>query len=312
MHVDVERSGLSAERPRAHNCAVLNRREFLAAAGALAASAMCRAPAAGMGLPAPMPAQAGRERLERIGIQLYAVRDEMRRDPEDTLRRLAAIGYREVEFAGYHGLDPVRMRAVLGRHGLTAPSTHIAYDLIASGWERALDDAVARGHRFVIIPWLPPDARRSAAAWRALAEQFNRAGDAARARGLRFAYHNHDFELERVEGVVPLDLLLEQTDPALVSFQLDVYWVVKGGGRPLDYLERFPRRFSTLHIKDSAGPPGHRQVDVGAGVIDFAAVLRRDADHGRAVQHVFIEHDQPADAMAFARASFDYLSRLEY
>lgn len=236
----------------------------------------------------------------------------MQRDPEGTLRRLAEIGYREVEYAGYHGRTPAETRAMLQRHGLTAPSAHVAYDQIAAGWDRALDDALARGHRIVTIPWLPADVRRSTAAWRSVADTFNRAGDAARTRGLGFAYHNHDFEFVPVEGARPFDLLLEHTDPALVAFQMDVYWVVKGGGDPIEYLRAHPSRFTMLHIKDSGGPPAHPQVDVGAGTIDFAAILRRDAEQRGAIRHVFVEHDQPADAMAFARASFNYLRNLEY
>lgn len=292
---------------------MLNRREFLAAAGALAAGTVCRAPSAETQSVAGGSSAARRsERLERIGIQLYAVRREMQRDDDGTLRRLSEIGYREVEFAGYNGRTPQQTRAMLERHRLTAPSTHIAYDAITTGWDRALDDALARGHRIVTIPWLPADARKSAATWREVAARFNRAGEAARARGLGFAYHNHDFELTRVEGIVPFDLLLAETDPALVSFQMDVFWLVKGGGDPLAYLRAHPARFSMLHIKDSSGPPDHRQVDVGAGTIDFAAILRLDASQRRAIRHVFVEHDQPADAMAFAKTSFDHLSAMEY
>lgn len=291
---------------------MLNRRKFLAAAGAIVAGTVCRAPAATPAMVGPVAGTSRRERIERIGIQLYAVRREMQRDAEGTLRRLAEIGYKEVEFAGYYGLSPAETRAQLERHGLTAPSTHIGYDLIASGWDRALDDALARGHRFVTIPWLPADARRSVDTWREVADRLNRAGEAARARGLAFAYHNHDFEFTRVGDALPFDLLLAHTDPALVSFQMDVFWLVKGGGDPLAYLRAHPARFSMLHIKDSGGAPAHAQVDVGAGTIDFAAILRLDASQRRAIRHLFVEHDQPVDAMAFAKTSFDHLKALEY
>jgi sugar phosphate isomerase/epimerase len=286
---------------------MLNRRDFLATAGAALATSVC-----GRAAVAESAAFARRERLQRIGIQLYAVRREMQRDADGTLRRLAEIGYREVEYAGYHGRTPAETRAMLDRHGLTAPSTHVGYDQIAGGWDRALDDALARGHRIVTIPWLPADVRRSAATWRAVADVFNHAADAARARGLTFAYHNHDFEFVPVEGVVPFDLLLAHTDPAIVAFQMDLFWLVKAGADPIAYLRAHPRRFTMLHIKDSGGAPAHAQVDVGAGTIDFAAILRKDADQRGTIRHVFVEHDQPADAMAFAKASYDYLRRLEY
>lgn len=277
------------------------------------AGTVCRAPAADTSSAAANGAvRLARDRLERVGIQLYTVRAEMRRDLEGTLRRIAGIGYREVEFAGYFGRTPAQIRATLEQNGLSAPSTHIGYDLIASGWDRALDDALACGHRYVTIPWLPTDARQSVDSWRRVAETFNRAADAARKRGLLFAYHNHDFEFVRVGDVVPFDLLLRETDPALVHFQMDVFWVVKGGGDPAAYLRAHPTRFTMLHVKDSGGPPAHAQVDVGKGVIDFAAILRQDADQRRVIRHVFVEHDQPADPMAFAASSFHHMHTLRY
>jgi sugar phosphate isomerase/epimerase len=289
---------------------VLNRRRFLAAAGGVIAAAACRprlAESSGAVL-----VEGRRERLDRIGIQLYAVRREVQRDMAGTLERLAQIGYREVEFAGYFGRTPAETRALLDRFGLAAPSTHVGYDLVSTGLERVLDDAAARGHSYVTVPWLPPDARRSVTTWREVAERFNRAGEAARARGLSFAYHNHDFEFVRTGDAVPFDLLLEHTDPAAVSFQMDVFWLVKGGADPLAYLREHPDRFTMLHIKDSSGPPAHTQVDVGAGTIDYAAILRLDASQRRVIRHVFVEHDQPPDAMAFAKASYDYLRKLEF
>ena len=145
-----------------------------------------------------------------------------------------------------------------------------------------------------------------------MAAEFNRAAERAKTKGLQFAYHNHDFEFNRVEGIVPFDLLLAETDPALVQYEMDVYWVTRAGSDPLAYVRNHPTRFSMLHIKDSAGAPEHRMVDVGAGSIDFAQILRLDASQRGAVRHVFVEHDNPADPLAFAKRSFDHLSRLEY
>lgn len=250
--------------------------------------------------------------MERVGIQLYSVRQEMQRDLPATLARLAEIGYREVEFAGYFGRTPADVRLLLERYRLSAPSAHLPYELLRTGWDRALDDALAAGHGYVTIPWTPVEQRRTLDGWRRVAEEFNRAAERARGRGLRFAYHNHDFEFVRVGDVVPFDVLLAATDPALVSFEMDVYWVTRAGGDPLAYIRQHPTRFTMLHVKDSAGPPNHAMVDVGAGTIDFAAILRLDAEQRHAVQHVFVEHDQPADPMAFAKKSFDYLSALEY
>jgi sugar phosphate isomerase/epimerase len=289
---------------------MLTRRSFLATLGAVAAVGACRKSAPAQS--GTVAAAAGGRRLERVGIQLYSVRDEMKRDVAATLARLGEIGYREVEFAGYFDKTPAEIRDLLQRSGLTAPSTHIPYETLKGNWDQALDHAVAVGHQWVTIPWLAPNLRGTAAGWRSIAADFNRGAERAKARGLRFAYHNHEFELKPVEAQVPLDILLAETDPALVDFEMDVYWTVNGGADPLAYFRRHPTRFPLLHIKDSAGPPDHKQTDVGAGTIDFASIFRLDAEQRSAVKHAFIEHDQPADPFAFAKNSFDYLSRLEY
>ena len=240
------------------------------------------------------------------------MRREVTRDLPGTLAGLAGIGYREVEFAGYFGRKPAEIRSLLAANGLTAPSTHVEYGLIASGWQRTLDAAAEIGHRYVTIPWLAPELRASVNSWTAVAHAFNRAASEARARGLSFAYHNHDFEFARVEGRVPFDLLLAETDPSLVHFQMDVYWTVKAGGDPIAYLRAHPGRFPMLHIKDSSGGPAHTQVDVGAGTIDFAAIFRHATEQGKPIAHAFVEHDDPPDPMQFAKRSFDHMKALAF
>jgi sugar phosphate isomerase/epimerase len=287
---------------------VLTRRTFLATVGALATAAACRKSG-----PAQQAAsQTTRRRLDRIGIQLYSVRTEMQRDMPGTLARLAQIGYKEVEFAGYFRRTPAEVKAMLAQNGLAAPSTHVTYETVRDNFDKTADDAQAVGHQFLTVPFLGNAERVSAASWRKVAADFNKAGERAKARGMRFSYHNHDFEFKRVDGILPFDLLLAETDPSLVSFQMDVYWTTMAGGDPLAYFRQHPTRFSSLHIKDSAGPPDHKQTDVGAGTIDFAAIFRLDASQQSSVKHAFVEHDQPPDPMAFAKASFDNLSQLEY
>lgn len=276
----------------------LNRRTFLRTLGVAAAFA---APFA-----VPFRLRAAKR---AIGLQLYTVRTAMARDVEATLAEVAAVGYRTVEFAGYHGVTPARIRQLLQEHGLTAPSSHVPFTESAGDWERALAAAREAGHEYVTVPWLPESARSTPDAWRRTAEQLNRMAAAARAAGLCFAYHNHDFELTRLGDVVALELLMAGTDPGLVEFQLDVYWAVRAGHDPIDWLRRYPGRVTMLHLKDSSGAPDHRIVDVGAGTIDFPAILAQADVAG--VRHSFVEHDRPADAMASIRASHDYLSRME-
>ena len=286
------------------------RRNFIATLGTLAGVVACRSKG-GASTAGATAAMRGR-RLDRIGIQLYSVRTEMQRDMPGTLTRLAEIGYKEVEFAGYFGRTAPEVRALLERNKLAAPSTHIGFTGLGPDWEKALDFAASVGHTFATVPWIDEKDRKTLADWHRHAADFNKAAERARAHGLRFAYHNHDFEFKPVEGVVPYDLLLRETDPALVSFEMDVYWVTEGGADPKAYFRQHPGRFAMLHLKDSAGPPKHDQVDVGKGTIDFAAILRLDAVQRHSVEHVFVEHDQPPDPMAFAKNSFDYLSKLEF
>jgi sugar phosphate isomerase/epimerase len=244
-----------------------------------------------------------------MGLQLYTVRNAMQQDLPGTLARVAEIGYREVEFAGYFGRSPAEIRDLLERHHLRAPSTHIGYGELASGWDAVLRNAREMGHDFVTVPSLPGTERASVAGLRNVAAAFNRGAAEAKSAGLRFAFHNHDAEFVPVEGVVPFSVLLEETDPQLVTFELDVYWAFRAGRDPLALLAEHPGRFTMLHLKDSAGPPQHQMVDVGAGVIDFRALLTKSRDLG--LRHFFVEHDRPEDAVASIRSSFAYLASLQ-
>jgi len=277
------------------------RRTFLATIGAAAVSVAARKPAAAY---AALPQQ---HSLDRIGLQLYTVRDLMKADMPGTIARVAAIGYNEVEFAGYFGRTPAEVRALLAQNHLTSPSTHLPYDSL-DNWQKTLDDSKAIGHQWVTLPWIPEEKRRTVDDWKGIAARFNTAAAQARATGLRFAYHNHDFELRPVGGVRPLDILLTETDPKLVDIEMDIYWVVFGGGDPLDYFKRFPGRFPLVHVKDSAGPPDNKMVDVGSGKIDFRTIFAQASG----IQHNFVEHDQPADPIATIRNSYNYLHALRF
>jgi sugar phosphate isomerase/epimerase len=244
-----------------------------------------------------------------LGIQLYTLRAPMERDFDGTLARVAGIGYREVEFAGYFGRTPKQVRESLARHKLTAPSSHIPLPANDDAWARSLDDARGVGHEWVVIPWLDASLRKTPDDWARFAERLNHLGAAARNAGLRFAYHNHDFELARDGDSTYLDGLLARTDPKNVSFEMDVYWVTKAGSDPLSYLAKYPGRFPLLHLKDATAAPERRIVDVGTGTIPFPALLSAARKQG--LQHTFVEHDEPKDPFASAKASYDYLSKLK-
>lgn len=256
-----------------------------------------------------MPA---RRRLERIGIELYTVRAETRADMPGTLARIAGMGYREVEFHNYFGRPAAQVRELLDANGLASPSTHIGFDLMKANWNKTFDDAQTIGQQFITVPSPPSGATPTVASWQRIADDFNAAGERAKARGLTFGYHNHYTEFATVDGTSPFEILLTRTDPKLVAFQMDVFWAARGGADPQALIRKYPDRFVMLHIKDSSGAPTHNQVDLGAGTIDFAGILRQDATLKHVVKHVFVEHDQPADPMLFAKKAYDYLSKLEY
>ncbi len=246
--------------------------------------------------------------LAPIGVQLYTVRTLLERDFDGTLGRLASIGFREVEFAGYHGRTPQAIRAALGRAGLTAPSAHVPIEAVRDDLPRVLDGAGVMGHRHVVVAWLPK-AQRSADGYRAVADLFNRVGQHAAGAGLRLAYHNHAFEFDRLDSRMPYDVLLERCDPRYVDFEMDLYWITKGGQDPLAYFALWPGRFPLVHVKDSGGPPDHPMMDVGSGRIPWKAIFARRAQAG--IRHYFVEHDAPADPLASVRRSYEYLRRLE-
>ena len=276
------------------------RRDFLLAlgAGALVPS-VARADA---GAAAP---------LTGIGLQLYTMRNVMRADPEGSIARIASLGYREIEWWGNWGRTPVQIRAMLDANGLTSPSAHIdPRDLTPERLPALLDIAEAVGHRTLLVAWTPPSQRKSADDWKRLGALLTNAGRTAAARGIRTGYHNHDFEFVSLEGRTALDILLEESDPAVVDLEIDCYWAIKAGEDPIGLLRRHARRVTMLHLKDSSGPPDHAQRDVGSGVMEWRALLA--VALSQRVTNVFVEHDEPPDAWATARAGREYLRTLGY
>ena len=162
---------------------------------------------------------------------------------------MAEIGYNEVEFAGYFGKTPEQIRTMLLVNRLSSPSSHIPLPANDDAWSRALADARTIGHEWAVIPWLDPPMRKE---WASFADRLNHLATMARAAGMRFAYHNHDFEFAKEGNGTVFDLLLKNTDPALVDFEMDIYWVTKAGADPLDLIARYPKRFPLMHAKDAS------------------------------------------------------------
>jgi sugar phosphate isomerase/epimerase len=246
-------------------------------------------------------------RLGQLGLQLYGVRDLMDHDLEGTIAQVAAIGYREVELAGLHKKTAKEMRAILDRHGLRARSSHVSMQDIRRNWAQTLDDAATLGQTYIVNPWID-EAERTVAGYTKAAHEMTVAAQAARAHGLGFAYHNHEFEFTLVDGKLPYDILLAECDPQLVKMELDIFWIRKGGQDPLVYFARYPGRFTMIHAKDMA--KDGTMVDVGQGVIDWREIFRRGRQAG--LEYTFVEHDEPPSPIADAKVSYDYLHALTF
>jgi sugar phosphate isomerase/epimerase len=277
---------------------VIDRRGFLgsAAGGLLGASPLAR-----------LLGGSAKNRLGAIGLQLYTIRTAMQRDFEGSLAHVARIGYREVEFAGYFDHPAAEVRRILDRHGLTAPAAHISLEDIRTRWDRTIADARTVGHKYLVCAWIN-DEDRTVDGYRKVAGEFTRAAETARKAGIEFAYHNHSYEFVPVAGQLPYDILLAASDPALVKFEMDLFWIVKGGGDPLAYFAKYPGRFPLVHVKDMSADG--RMVDVGRGRIPFARIFAQQKVAG--IRHYFVEHDEPADAFASISASYAYLRGLRF
>ncbi|ANW17203.1 sugar phosphate isomerase [Streptomyces clavuligerus] len=280
------------------------------ALGTAAALALPASPARA-GAPVPAGGGCGRRRIPRsgIGMHLYTMRTALAADFAGTLARLAEIGYATVGVSGRHGHGAEAIRRMLDAAGLRAVLEHIGYDTLRGpALPQALADLRTLGARWPVVPSLPR-AMHTPAGFREAAREFNRIGAASRAAGLGpLLFHNHGSDHEVVAGELLYDILLAETDPELVGFELDLYWAVKGRADPRTLFLRHPGRFPALHVKDMA--PDGDIADVGSGVLDFPSMFATAADGG--VRQWLVEHDRPADPFATALTSHRYLAALRY
>src|SRR5262245_52420866 len=186
---------------------MINRRKFLETATSGAISAW--------GLTRNKPTK----KLDKVGVQLYTVRNDLEKDFEGTLQKVASLGNKEVEFAGYYNRTPQQVKEILNRFGLEAPSVHVPLKAIQDNIEQSIEAAKIIGHKLIVCPYLEPDDRKTIDNYKRHAATFNKAGEACKQAGIVFGYHNHDFELAAIDGRVPLDLLLAETDKNLVKLE---------------------------------------------------------------------------------------------
>ena len=244
-----------------------------------------------------------------IGLQLYTLRDIMKVSVPATLKLVSSIGYKEMEFAGYFGHSAKDIRRMLDEEGLTAPSAHIQLTDFDTQLTKILDDAQTVGHKYLVVPWLSEAQRGTGISpYQKLAEKLNTLGEVCQKEGITLAYHNHDFESENREGKIPLDVLIENTDPNNLAIELDLYWAVKANKDPIAYFKNYPGRFKLWHVKDMAKDGSF--TDVGTGVIDFENIFA----HGKlaGIEHKFVERDQTNDRIATIEQGYKAVTALNH
>ena len=252
----------------------------------------------------------GKKNLSKIGLQLYTVRRDLEKDFEETLRKVAALGIKEVEFAGYFNHKPEEINKLLKNLKLAAPAAHTSTETLRNGLSKAIEDAKIIGHKYLVLGYLPEEERKSLEDYKKLIELLNKAGEKCRKNDLKFAYHNHDFEFKKTENVIPYDLILSETDKQNVKMELDLYWITKAGFDPLDYFEKYPQRFPLVHVKDMDGTHKKYFTEVGRGVIDFKKIFAASEKAG--IKHYFIEQDEtPAESLESVKVSVKYLKELQ-
>jgi sugar phosphate isomerase/epimerase len=291
----------------------MNRRTFLETASTVTAATL---------LTSRLGWAAGDHKINKVGVQLYTVRDLMKDDFDGTIAKVAQIGYKEVEFAGYFGRTGAQVRAVCDKNGLAAVATHVQYDELDDKFPAVVETSKAIGLEYIVCPWIPEELRKSPDIWKQAAAKFNHCGELSKKAGMQFAYHNHWFEFLPVDGKLPYDQLLKECDASLVKMEMDLCWITAAGGDPLKYFNMYPGRFPLVHVKDLKTMPhitaGGAQnygdtVDltaVGSGLVDWKRIFAQSGKAG--IKHYIVEHDNPKQPLDSIAKSYDYLNKLRW
>jgi len=238
-----------------------------------------------------------------VGLQLYTLRKPFAEDPIGTLERIRAVGYDAVEFAAPLDMDFAPLATRMQEIGLDCPSVHVGLADLTGQPGRVLEIARTLGCRFIVLPYVDPND----ADWPAVVSQAQTFARQARDEGFRFAYHHHHFEFDTTRGFRPFDVLVGESDPSLLFFELDVFWLKTAGEDPQAMIETLAGRVKLLHLKDFAADG--KMTDVGSGTLDFPALIA--AGRAAGVEHMFVEHDfPPKPYWPSVEASVGYLRTL--
>ena len=258
---------------------MVTRRDFLMKAGMVAAAT------------AMFPSTAFKPAKKKTGLILYTVRQDMDKDVDATLKAVAEIGYNWVEAANYsdglfYKTKPAEFRKKVEGLGMKFLSSHNG-GLNTSNIDKVIGDASEAGLKYLILPSLPGDWGKSLDGYKQAADFFNIAGRKCKKAGIKFGYHNHWTEFKTIDNQIPYDILLKNTDPALVTFEMDLCWITAGGQNPLDYFAKYPGRFELWHIKDLS--TDKKDATLGEGTIDFKPIFASAKKSG--MKYWFVEQD---------------------
>ncbi len=278
------------------------RRDFIMQTGTVAAGSLL--------LPTfALPNFELKKKAKNLGVQLYTFRKEMDADAIGTLKKIAALGIKKIESAKskkghYYGLEPKEIKKVCDDLGMNLKSGHVALD---DQWQKTMDEAAESGQEYLICSSMP-SAGQTIDNYKRVAESFNKAGEDCEKRGIKFGYHNHDYEFDSVDGSVLYDVLMDNTEAELVHMELDLGWVVVTGNDPFDYFKRYPGRFPLWHLKDM-DLSKKESTEFGKGVLDIEALMANIKSSG--VKHIFIEQEEYASTpFESMQHNMDFLKNL--
>lgn len=257
-----------------------------------------------------------------IGLQLYTLRNVILKDLQGTLKEVAGVGYKKLETYSYADgkifdvpfKDFIKMTSDLG---LTITSGHYSSGFnqtkggnLRNDWEKAVSDAKEAGQEYMVIPYLDSNERASIDDYKKMCELINKGAEVCKQYGIRMGYHNHDFEFEKIDDQIPYDVMLGELDPNLVGMELDIYWIVRAGYKPLDYFTKYPSRFELWHVKDMGKTDPDINVDPGTGSIDFVELFKH-AEHA-GLKHYFIEQeDYAVSEFESIKNGFNYINNMK-
>ncbi len=285
--------------------------------------------AAGVSL-MPRSLFASSKKIQRLGLQLYTVRDAMHSDPAGTLKKLSEAGFKHLEHAGYsdrkfYGYEVKAFKKLISDNDLNMSSGHVTllqkhWDAgkkdFTDEWKFAVSDAVEIGQRYIISPGLDDDLKNNEDAFKGFMEVFNKCGTLCQSVGIQFGYHNHDFEFTTMFGDSRLyDVMLKNTDPLLVAQQLDIGNMYPTGAMPIDYITKYPGRFELMHVKDQVKKPGGKYENtlLGKGILPLKDILKAARKVGGTSQFIIEQEEyQGMDPIACSKLDLQAMNKWGY